>query len=165
MVLLPGHFRLLKPATWIALAICVAGCAQEEGNLESLSNHKKGSQVVLGPAQLTPEQLQSEVMSFADTYASLAIQSLDDLQNRTTRPEVADWALENKIATTLAVYTNVTGPNEVTNLLDMLVFVDLKRWAVENHWIPALLHDEGQGVLTAARKGDDLAWEMAARSD
>jgi len=44
------------------------------------------------------------------------------------------------------------------------VFVDLKRWAVENHWIPVLLHDEGQGVLAAARKGDALAWEMAARA-
>jgi hypothetical protein len=166
MVSLPGHFRLLKPATWIALAICVVGCAQQDGNLESLSmaNHKKGSQVLLGPAQYTPEQLQSEVMSFADTYVSLATQSLDDLKNRTTRPEVADWALENKLAAALAVYTNATGPNEVTNLLDMLVFVDLKRSAVENHWIPVLLHDEGQGVLAAARKGDALAWEMAARA-
>ena len=166
MASLPGHFRLLKPATWIALAICVVGCAQQDGNLESLSmtHNKKGSEVLLGPAQLTSEQLQSEVMSFADTYASLAIQSLDDLQNRTKRPEVADWALEGKVATTLAVYTNVTGPNEVTNLLDTLIYVDLKRWAVENHWIPVLLHDEGQGVLDAARKGDDLAWQLAARA-
>jgi hypothetical protein len=166
MVSLPGHFRSLQPATWIALAICVVGCAQQNGDLKSLSmaNHNKGSQVLLGPAQLTPAQLQSEVMSFADTYVTLATQSLDDLKNRTTRPEVADWAMENKVAVALAVYTNATGPNEVTNLLDMIVFVDLKRSAVENHWIPALLHDEGQGVLTAARKGDALAWEMAARA-
>ncbi len=166
MVSLPGHFRLLKTAAWIALAIYVAGCAQENENLGSLSmaNNKKGSQVLLGPAQLTPQQLQSEVMSFADTYTTFTTQALDDLQKSTNRPEVADWALENKIATTLVVYTNVTGPNEVTNLFDMLVYVDLKSSAVENHWIPLLLHNEGQGILTASRKGDALAWEMAAQA-
>jgi hypothetical protein len=160
------HFRWLRPATWIALAICVVGCAEQNSSLKSLSmaTNKSGSPVLYGPAQLTPAQLQSEVMSFADTYTTLAAQSLDDLQKSTKRPEVADWALENKIAAALAVYTNATGPNEVTNLLDMLVFVDLKRSAVEDHWIPVFLHDEGQGVLAAARKGDALAWEMAARA-
>ena len=46
------------------------------------------------------------------------------------------------------------------SLLDMMVFATLKRYAFEEHWMPALLHEEGAPVLDAARRrwNDYMKW-------
>jgi len=144
----------------------MVGCAQPSGETKtvSLTARSGGGQVLLGPDQLTVAQVQSEVMSFADTYATTCAQTLDTLRSTTKRPEVATWALETKISTATAAYSNATGPNEVVNLLDMLVLVTLKRLAIEDHWNPNFLHEEGRPVLETYDRMETRAWRIAARA-
>jgi hypothetical protein len=100
-----------------------------------------------------------EAMAAADGYVTILMQAFDELHARTTRPEVARWAVENKIATATAVFTNATQAGDGSALLDMLVYANLKRQAIENHWVPKLLGDEeGAGVLEAHRRGERDVW-------
>jgi hypothetical protein len=62
------------------------------------------------------------------------------------------------------VVTNATGPNDAASLLDMLVLATLNRSALEEHWIPTLLHEEGQPVLEAYRHAEDDTWHRAAKA-
>jgi hypothetical protein len=71
--------------------------------------------------------------------------------------------MEQRVATGMAVYTNATGANDYVGLLDMMVLATLKRRALEEHWIPDLLHEEGRPMLDAARRGERDVWAAGAR--
>jgi hypothetical protein len=98
-------------------------------------------------------------MAAADGYVTTLTQAFDELRARTKRPEIARWAVENKIACATAAFTNATEAGDGSALLDMLVFTTLKRHAVEDHWLPKLLGaEEGAGVLDAHRRGERDVW-------
>ena len=120
------------------------------------------------PAQktmrLTPVEYRALAMGAADNYSTAVAAAADQLRKTTKRPEVADWAWQTKIATALASFTNATGPNDTVCLLDMVLFATLKRHALEEHWIPDLLHEEGAPVLEVYRRAEADVWEAAARA-
>src|SRR5688500_4549641 len=114
--------------------------------------------------QVTPAQLRALAMSAADSYATAIAQASDQLRSSTTQPAVADWAWQNKIATSLASFTNATGPDDALCLLDMVLFATLKRQGLEDHWIPTLLKDEGKPVLEIYRRAENDVWATAGKS-
>jgi hypothetical protein len=63
----------------------------------------------------------------------------------------------------MASFTNASGPNSVVALLDMLVLTRLKRAALQEYWIPTLLHEEGEPLLRAFRRGEDQVWLAGAK--
>jgi hypothetical protein len=99
----------------------------------------------------------------ADDYVTAVTQAMDQLRRTTKRPEVTEWAWQTKIATALASYTNATGTNDAVCLLDMVLFATLKRYALEEHWIPTLLHEEGEPVLAIYRRAETDVWAAAAQ--
>lgn len=109
------------------------------------------------------DEVRSQVMSLADSYVQTVGQSLNDLLSSTKDPEKAMWARQQRLGTMSISMTNATGPNAVVGLLDMVVFATLKREAVEKHWVPKLLHEEGQEVMEAHRRGEAEAWAAARR--
>src|SRR5688572_13329046 len=111
----------------------------------------------------TSVQFRSLAAGAADNYVTAVAQATDQLRRTTTRPEVADWAWQTKIATALASYANVTGPNDAVCLLDMVLFATLKRHALEEHWVPTLLREEGAQVLEVYRRAEADVWEAAAQ--
>jgi hypothetical protein len=163
------NFRLnfvLQLCIGSLLCMVVGGCtASPNNNLNWVSAASRTSAAMpyYGPARLTPPEIRSEVMSFADNYLTQVSQAMDEMAFTTSRREVSEWALQMKISTALAAYTNAGGPNEVVSLLDMLVLVTLKREALEEYWIPTFLHDEGAGVRQAYRNCEKQAWELGAR--
>jgi hypothetical protein len=94
---------------------------------------------------------------------SIVAQATDELRNRTTRQEVAEWAMLHRMATATAAYTNATGANDYVALLDMMVYAHLKRRALEEHWIPTVLREEGTPVLEAYRRGEQDVWARGAK--
>jgi hypothetical protein len=104
-----------------------------------------------------------QAMSAADSYVPIIVQALDELRARTNRPELVTWAMEHRIATALASFTNASEVNGYVALLDMLVYARLKRHALEEHWIPTLLHEDGQPMLEAYQRGERDVWQKAAR--
>jgi hypothetical protein len=111
----------------------------------------------------TAVKFRSLATGAADNYVTAVAQATDQLRRTTKRPEVADWAWQTKIATALASYTNATGPNDAVCLVDMVLFATLKRHALEEHWVPNLLHEEGAQVLEVYRRAEADVWESAAQ--
>jgi len=141
----------------------VAGCAKQQPGKDGATS-PAGTRSTFGPARLTRDQVRAEVMSMADTYVTSMAQALDEVRSNTKRPEVVDWTLQTKIATATAAFTNVVGPNELVCLADMVVLVTLKRAALEEHWIPTFLHDEGKPLLASYQRAEADMLAMAARS-
>ena len=121
-----------------------------------------GKQSSVSRTDTTTVKFRSLAAGAADNYATAIAQAMDQLRRTTTRPEVTDWAWQTKIATALASFTNATGPNDAVCLLDMVLFATLKRHALEEHWIPNLLHEEGKPVLNVYRRAEADVWEAAA---
>ena len=110
------------------------------------------------------DKVRAAALDMADTYVIQATQAYDDLIERTTRPQVARWAVEQKIATATAAFTNATNPNPYVGVVDLVILAALKRTAIERHWVPTLLGDgEGSPVLAAARRAEADAWAVAGR--
>ncbi len=144
----------------VALTVAAAGCKSSEKDRGRGKGVSAGSNTGAREfADATGAEMRVEAMAAADACVTTLAQAFDALRARTKRPEVARWALENKIATATAVFTNATEAGDGSALLDMLVYATLKRHAIEDHWLPKLLGpEEGAGLLEAHRRAEQDVW-------
>jgi hypothetical protein len=140
------------------LSLCIAGLAGGcKSNSKSFS-----SQSPSAPA--TPAQLRGLAMISADGYINDTFQALDALATKTKDPELSLWAQSQCVGIGYACITNATGPNDAGSMLDMMVYSRLKRYAMADHWVPDLLHEQdGKPVLQAFQTADDQVWADAAK--
>jgi hypothetical protein len=81
------------------------------------------------------QDLQLKVMRFADEYSGRILSPIREFQRNTDSPE-ARLATQNwLVQQTTTAYTIATGPNPVTNALDMVVLTTMSRMALEDGWI------------------------------
>lgn len=117
----------------------------------------------VGSGQLTPEQIQAELMSFADTYSALISQGADELSleddTLETRRLAANWRA-NAVAAALQI---ATSRNALTGLLDMTVMVTLQRQIWEEFWKP--VHFDGRMGDGISEKMQQLEREIWAIND
>ena len=175
MIRVPEEFRrplppLLRGAITCTLAVVVATVVVATATGCSSSN-KGGGGRSAGRADnakplsnLTGTELRAEAMASADIYVTTIVQALDQLREQTKRPDVARWALYQKIATATAAFTNASQASDGGSLLDMLVLSTLKRHAVEEQWIPNLLHDEGKVLLDAQVRAEADVWTAGEKA-
>jgi hypothetical protein len=142
------------------LCLWAGGCAGSKGGAGSRPA-KETSFTSITAVKIT--QARAEAMSTADTYTTIVAQAADELRQHTKRDEVVEWALQQRIATATACFTNATAPNGFVGLLDMLVYATLKREATEKYWVPTLLHDEGTPFVEALRRGEKSVWDTGAK--
>jgi hypothetical protein len=135
------------------------GCQFQPSPGNAGGNDKGMTQAAL--STVVPNEARVAAQAFADSYVIAQIQALDEIRKNTTRPDVARWALAQKVATATASFTNATTENPYVACVDLVILVSLKRQALEKHWVPNLLKDEGQGLLAVARRGEDSAWKLA----
>lgn len=114
-------------------------------------------------ADATGAEMRAEAMAAADVYTTTVVQALDELRETTARPEVARWTLLHKITTATAAFTNATQSSDGGSLLDMLVLATLKRRAVEEHWVPTFLHEEGKALLAAHVRAENDVWAAGSK--
>src|SRR5688572_2715485 len=156
-----GPSRALAGAMLIAAGVfLLAGCKGSGGGTLASSG---GTSAALASGQVNADQARSVLMSLADSYTQTVVQPLDQLVATSKDPARSDWARAQRLATVSVSVANATGPNSVVGLLDMVVFATLKRAAVEEHWVPNLLKEEGASVLAAHRQGESDAWAAAGR--
>ena len=122
-----------------------------------------GATSAVSASNMNVDQVRSQVMSLGDSYSQTIVQSLDEIVAKSKDPKKTAWARQQRLATLTVTIANVTGPNPIVGLLDMVVFATLKREAVELHWVPMLLGEEGKGVAEAHRRGEAEAWAAAQR--
>lgn len=112
---------------------------------------------------MTPAEIQSEVMGFADNYASVVIATLESLQIDTTDPLLRLEIHEAKSEAIRNAYLIASGANPVVALLDMAAMVTLQRLAIDRFWIPDRIGDAGQPLLVAIGRLEDEIWDIARR--
>ncbi|HZN65688.1 MAG TPA: hypothetical protein VFB66_10315 [Tepidisphaeraceae bacterium] len=142
-------------APCVTVIVMIVGCGCASGG--------KPAAAAAGARAATAVEFRALAAGAADNYVTAVAQATDQLRRTTKRPEVAEWAWETKVATAVASYSNATGPNDAVCLLDMVLYATLKRHALEEHWVPTLLHEEGAPLVEVYRRAEDDVWKAAAQ--
>jgi hypothetical protein len=85
-----------------------------------------------GQGSLTVTQLQSELLRFADDYASSVANAADGAARNAGTREALGAALKWKLDQATAVYVSATGENPVWDALDVVVLAVVSRMVVED---------------------------------
>ncbi|MGH7244188.1 MAG: hypothetical protein ACREJD_12310 [Phycisphaerales bacterium] len=170
------RFRtLLVPCVAAALTV-VSGCADTKLRspfvTESVSAEKK-----VGPAQLTPSAVQSEVMSFTDTFVSAISQIWNaiaaDARKQSTAAGLTDSenarvnsarraALEIKLANVNAALLIASSPNPLVSLSDLVTVVTLQRMVLESPGTKRLFgEDVQQQLVVVYKEQEENVWAIA----
>src|SRR3954454_141789 len=92
-------------STVAVVVICASAAAGCQAKQTAIPRQPKGTSFTSATREdVFAARLQA--MAAADTYTTILAQGTDELRGRTTDSEVAEWAMEQRIATALASYTN-----------------------------------------------------------
>jgi hypothetical protein len=143
-------------AACLLLSIGVgAGCRVVQSTAEIVTPQSKK------PATNPAEELQDKLMRFADGFSGAMINGIAAF-GTSTNPLPAQQILHLQITYLSDTLAIATGPNPVSDLLDMTVLVTLSRMTLEKHWLP-LRHDEQTlALLTLCKQSESEIWQMAA---
>ncbi len=118
-------------------------------------------QTATSPRTVTADQIQSQVMRFADVYTVQVAEAADNLApklkhlERAWRRCAGNWDKPPRLTLTLR------GPNPYLNALDMLVLVTLSRMVVEDYGVHTF-GDDAVPILEKQRQLETNAWSLAS---
>ena len=110
---------------------------------------------------LTEAELQLELMSFADRYASVVVQALEDVERMDPPPETRRALLGDAVYSTAAAFTTAADPEPQLALLDLVVMTTLGRMVYEDYWRPRFGAYAEPGVAAFTKLERDI-WNVAA---
>ena len=116
-----------------------------------------------GPGQeMTREQLQEEVMRFADRFATQLTQVAEQIRYTEGRNERRVDMIHFQYVVNASPLDVAIAPNAVTNLLDMMVMASMAHYAAEKFWSQDLGHPQDRQALleTTARLEKDI-WSIS----
>jgi hypothetical protein len=106
------------------------------------------------------QQLQLRVMRYADEYAGRILGPLRGFKGETTDAE-ARLATQNwTVQQVSTAYIIATGPNSVTNALDMVVLTHMSRTAVEDGWVEERFGIRIHTLRDVYRSLEPQAWAL-----
>jgi len=111
---------------------------------------------------MTEVELQSELMSYADRFASIITQSFDDYENLKPKPEAYRIILSDLVYSISSVYTIAAEPNPQVGLLDMVAVTTLGRIIYEDN----MRRKYGKStvvIIKAFRQLEKDIWSIAAK--
>jgi hypothetical protein len=104
--------------------------------------------------------VQLEVMRYADEYAGRLIGPVTDFQRETQlaseRLAAHNWLLSQ----TTSAYTVASGPNPITNTLDMVVLATLSRMVIEDTWVSELYGERAADLRETHQALEPRAWSL-----
>jgi hypothetical protein len=104
--------------------------------------------------------LQLRVMRYADEYVGRMKESVNRLQAGLTDPrerlDTQNW----KVQQADAAYTNASGPNSVTNALDMVVLATLSRMVLDDAWVRDVYRARAQPVQATYHSLEAGSWQL-----
>jgi hypothetical protein len=111
---------------------------------------------------MTEVELQSELMSYADRFASIITQALEDFETLNPRPEARQVILSDLVYSLSSVYTIAAEPNPQVGLLDMVGVTTLGRIVYEDNM--RRKYGKSTEVLAAGfRQMEKDIWSIAAK--
>lgn len=120
----------------------------------------KGKKNAKGPQAITEAALQADLMSYADRYASIAAQAIDDVERLGPPPKMRRMIVSDLVYSAAAAFTIAADADPQIALLDMVVMATLGRIIFEDHWLP----EHGvfvEPVVAAMTQLDEQAWQIA----
>jgi hypothetical protein len=110
---------------------------------------------------MTAAELQLELMSYGDRYASIAAQALDDSERMGSSPETRRTILADLVYSIAAAFTVAAEPDPQLALLDLVVMTTMGRIVFEDYWRPRL-GAPTEPVITAFEKLEKDIWTVAS---
>ena len=108
-------------------------------------------------------ELQSAVMSFADTFAQTIASTALELERTLQTPEARLKAANIRVYSVAAACEIAADAQPGVALLDMVVLVTLNRMVWEDYWQPEVFGQAAEDMVEALRKLEKGIWSIAAR--
>ena len=142
--------RLL--ACLLAIACTLPACSLlDRWNPEKRAARERAQQL---------QQLQLEVMRYADGYVGREVEVLTGFQAESTSPEERLLLQNWKLSQATSAYTIASGPNSVTNALDMVVLATLSRMVLDDAWVGETYGARAKPVQAMQQTLETEAWKL-----
>ncbi len=148
---------LYRLAVFVLGAAAVVSCASSGGS----SAPPDDDFAAVEPSRKTQQQVQSELMAFADRYFAASLDVAKTLERTLETSESRYTAAAARLVALVVTTDIAASPNPGAALLDMAVFVTLRRMVWEEHWMPEVYGDAGLPVLDALRELEEDIWAIA----
>lgn len=106
------------------------------------------------------QELQLKVMRFADEYTGRVYEPIQSFQSMARTPETRLAGQNWRLAQATSAYTIASGPNPITNALDMVVLATLSRMVLEDHWVSERYGDRAAPLLEVHQRLEPQAWDL-----
>jgi hypothetical protein len=147
-----GCPRVARLSAGLLLLMALAGC----GMISKMT----GAEEKAAEQASRLQELQLKVMRFADEYAGGISEPIIVFQMATTNPDERLVAQNWRLSQSVSAYTIATGPNPVTNALDMVVLATLSRMVMDDLWIQEKYGERAVPIRDAHRHLEPGAWAL-----
>ncbi|WP_319524537.1 hypothetical protein [uncultured Desulfosarcina sp.] len=113
--------------------------------------------------QMTQEELQAAVVSYANRYIAIVGQAAVQLEEAIPTDQARLNAARRKVYSITAVVETAAGPNPGPALLDLVVTATLNRMVWQEYWTPQVFGKPGMIMVEAFKTMEADAWELAAK--
>jgi hypothetical protein len=142
--------RFLACALLLAVVLC--GCQ----TIERVDPRKRAAEQHSEKIR----KLQLEVMRFADEYVGRSREAVVRLQQGLENPDQRLITQNWKVQQASSAYTIASGPNPVSNALDMVVLATLSRMVIDDSWVGGDIGARALEVQTTYRSLEAQAWQL-----
>ena len=113
--------------------------------------------------QMTQEELQSAVISYANRFIAIIGQAAVQLEEAIPTDQARLNAARRKVYSMTAVVQTAAGPNPGPALLDLVVNATLSRMVWQDYWRPQVFGKPGTIMVEAFKKMEAEAWDLAGK--
>ena len=106
------------------------------------------------------QRLQLEVMRFADEYAGRSREVINQFQAGLQDPDERLATQNWKVQQASSAYTIASGPNPLSNALDMVVLASLSRMVIDDVWVGEDYGARARAVQETYRSLETAAWKL-----
>lgn len=172
----------LRSTALVGLLVALAsGCSVFGYRIRSPIT-REAEEVRFGPGKLTAAAVQSEIMSFTDTFDAAVAEQWNRIEadaratlsagdeelsdvDRAAANRMRRAALENKLATVSAALSIASSPNPTVALADMITMVTLQRMVVESPVAVERFGEEHAGAMAELyREQEAKVWRIGTRA-
>lgn len=142
----------------IVVSVQLSGCASPKS--------RASEQVTFGQADgqaagaVTQAELQQDLQRFTSVFLDRVAQAMGDLL-KSKSEAVREEGLRRALLYATNSLDIATGASPELSLMDMIVFVELNRAVLEEHWIPEVFKAEGKELAFAFDRAVTEIWAIA----
>jgi methyl-accepting chemotaxis protein len=145
------------PILLLVSLIMTSPVASALGSRPQHSDERKSS------TQMTQEELQAAVISYANRFIATIGQAAFDLEAKIPTKEGRLIASARKVYSLSAAAEIAAGPNPGPALLDLVVMVTLNRMVWDSYWRPQVFGTPATIMVGAFEKMEADAWNLVAK--